>query len=278
VVKEPALGELPALTFSSRLGLPAEKPEAEAWQKSATLRGYYDDKTKFRELEESKDKSGKELAKNERAAVKGRFEGKEQDREKAPAKAALTEKLAEGLQSEVEDLGAAKQNSPAPIPQPEVQTRDNAFSTFSLNVSDVSFQLAAASLEQGKMPSPDSIRSEEFINAFDYRDPAPTAGAAVGFAWDRAGDPFAQNRDLLRFSIKTAAAGRQGGKPLNIVVLLDNSGSMERADRVRIIHEALRVLATELQASDTLSIVAFARTARLWVERSSRGPGRPNRR
>ena len=30
---------------------------------------------------------------------------------------------------------------------------------------------------------------------------------------------------------------------MNIVLLLDNSGSMERADRVRIIHEALRVLA-----------------------------------
>jgi Ca-activated chloride channel family protein len=41
---------------------------------------------------------------------------------------------------------------------------------------------------------------------------------------------------------------------------------MERADRVRIIQEALRVLAGQLQAADTFSIVTFARTARLQVD------------
>ncbi len=133
-------------------------------------------------------------------------------------------------------------------------------------MSDVSFKLAAASLEKGMMPEPASIRSEEFINAFDYRDPEAAPGVPVALAWERAQYPFAQNRDLLRFSLKTAAQGRQAGRPLNIVLLLDNSGSMERADRVSIIHEALRVLATQLQAQDTLSVVTFARTARLWVD------------
>src|SRR5439155_7757942 len=142
----------------------------------------------------------------------------------------------------------------------------NAFSTFSMNVSDVSFKLAAASLETGQLPDAASIRSEEFINAFDYRDPEPPNGVPIGFAWERARYPFAQNRDLLRFSIKTAAQGRQAGRPLNLVLLLDNSGSMERADRVQIIHEALKVLATQLTAQDTLSVVTFARTARLWVD------------
>src|SRR5262249_18278103 len=73
-------------------------------------------------------------------------------------------------------------------------------------------------------------------------------------------------RDLLRFSIKTAARGRQPGRPLNLVLLLDNSGSMERADRVRIRQECLRVLASQLQPQDRVSVVAFARTARLWVD------------
>ena len=41
---------------------------------------------------------------------------------------------------------------------------------------------------------------------------------------------------------------------------------MERADRVQIIREALRVLATQLQPQDTVSVVTFARTARLWVD------------
>jgi len=168
--------------------------------------------------------------------------------------------------NEQTDAAPPKPPTPLPVPQPEIQTSDNAFSTFSLNVSDVSFKLAAASLEKGVLPDPASIRSEEFINAFDYRDPEAPAGVPIAFAWERARYPFAQNRDLLRFSLKTAAQGRQAGRPLNLVLLLDNSGSMERADRVQIIREALRVLATQLQPQDTFSVVTFARTAHLWVD------------
>ncbi len=164
------------------------------------------------------------------------------------------------------DAPMPRTNSASPIPQPEVATSDNPFSTFSLNVSDVSFKLAGASLEKGVMPDPSGIRSEEFINAFDYRDPEPAPGAPFAFAFDRAHYPFAQNRDLLRFSLKTASQGRQPGRPLNLVLLLDNSGSMERADRQQIIHEALRVLAAQLQAQDKFSVVTFARTAQLRVD------------
>ena len=154
----------------------------------------------------------------------------------------------------------------APVPQPEFLTRENAFSTFSMNVSDVSFKLAQASLQKGQMPDAASIRSEEFINAFNYRDPEAAAGQPLAFASELARDPFAQNRDFLRFSVKTAAAGRQPGRALNLVLLLDTSGSMERADRVAIIREALRVLASQLQPQDTVSVVTFARTARLWAD------------
>ena len=178
----------------------------------------------------------------------------------------LSQALEQAQKEEGDQPPTSRPVSPAAEPQPEVQTRDNAYSTFALNVSDVSFKLAGASLEKGVMPEPATVRSEEFINAFDYRDPEPPPGVPIAFAWERTHYPFAHNRDLLRFSVKTAAAGRQSGRSLNLVLLLDNSGSMERADRVQIIHEALRVLATQLQPQDRLSVVTFARTARLWVD------------
>ena len=155
---------------------------------------------------------------------------------------------------------------PTADPLPEILTADNAFSTFSLNVSDVSFKLAAASLENNTLPLPGSVRSEEFINAMDYHDPAPRPGTPLAFSWDQARHPFEHNHDLLRFSIQTAALGREAGRPLNLVLVLDNSGSMERADRVGIIRQALGVLAGQLTPNDTISVVAFARTARLWVD------------
>jgi secreted protein with Ig-like and vWFA domain len=165
-----------------------------------------------------------------------------------------------------DDAAHKKPSPPPPIPQPEVTTRENRWSTFSLNVSDVSFKLAGASLESGALPEPGSIRVEEFINAFHYRDPAPAPGARLAFAWERARYPFAHNRDLLRLAIQTAARGREAQRPLNLVILLDNSGSMERPDRVQILREALQVLARQLRPQDRISVVAFARTARLWVD------------
>jgi Mg-chelatase subunit ChlD len=180
-------------------------------------------------------------------------------------KEAANQKSLAALEAEVTAVKPKPATNPL-IPQPEIPTADNAFSTFSLNVSDVAFKLAAASLEKGELPDAGSMRSEEFINAFDYRDPEPQPGVAVAFASERAQYPFAQNRDLLRFSVKTAALGRAPGKPLNLVLLLDNSGSMERADRVQIIREALRVLAGQLQPQDKLSIVTFARTAQLRID------------
>ncbi len=186
--------------------------------------------------------------------------------EAAPAATPAPPTAAFRMSLQEADAAPPKPAFPPPTPQPEVPTRDNAFSTFSLNVSDVSFKLAAASLQNGSLPDASTVRSEEFINAFDYRDPEPAPSAAIGFAWERAGWPFAHNRDLLRFSVKTAAQGRQAGRPLNLVLLLDKSGSMERADRVAIIREALRVLASQLQPQDKLSVVVFARTARLWAD------------
>ena len=166
----------------------------------------------------------------------------------------------------VEPPAPVKAPEPPPVPQPEVSTKENAFSTFSLNVSDVSFKLAGASLEKGTLPEPATVRTEEFINALNYRDPEPAVGAPLGFVSERARYPFAQNRDLLRISVKTAAAGREPGRPLNLVLLLDNSGSMERADRVGILKESLRVLAAQLTPADKLSIITFARTPRLWAD------------
>jgi Mg-chelatase subunit ChlD len=162
-----------------------------------------------------------------------------------------------------EDDLSLQRRAAAPVPQPEIATAEQAFSTFSLNVSDVSFKLAEASLQKGALPDPGTLRTEEFLNALDYRDPEPPAGLPIAFQWEQSRYPFAHNRDLLRFSIKTAARGREPGRPLNLVLLIDNSGSMERSDRVGIIRECLRVLAAQLGAQDKLSVITFSRTARL---------------
>jgi len=134
-----------------------------------------------------------------------------------------------------------------------------------MNVSDVSFKLAAASLEKGLMPDASTVRSEEFINAFDYRDPEPTPGAPLAFAWERARYPFAQNRDLLRSRSRRRL---RGGRRAAIehcaaagYVRFDGAGG-PRADH----SPGVAVLAGQLHPQDKFSVVTFSRTARLWVD------------
>jgi Mg-chelatase subunit ChlD len=196
----------------------------------------------------------------------GKTIAKTDDKPASGSEPKLTKHI-QDVEEQLETPSQGRKLEPAAgIPQPEIASVENAFSTFSLNVSDVSFKLAAASLEKGVMPDPATVRTEEFINAFDYRDPEPAGSAPIAFAFERARHPFAHDRDLVRLSVKTAASGRQPGRPLNLVLLLDNSGSMERADRLRIRQECLRVLASQLQPQDRISVVSFARTARLSVD------------
>ncbi|MGB0776285.1 MAG: YfbK domain-containing protein, partial [Akkermansiaceae bacterium] len=136
------------------------------------------------------------------------------------------------------------------------------------NVSDVSFKLAKVSLlEKGKWPEASKVRTEEFVNAFDYGDPTPRRGDPVACAVEQSAHPFLQQRNLLRIGMKTAAMGRS--QPLRLTVLLDNSGSMERDDREASVVAAMKVLASQLGPQDVVTLVSFARTPRLLADRLS---------
>ena len=141
------------------------------------------------------------------------------------------------------------------------------WSTFSLHVSDVSFKLARTALARGKWPTPDQVRVEEFVNAFDYGDPAPSQREKVSCAMEQAGHPFLQQRNLLRVSMKTAALGRSAETPLRLTVLLDKSGSMERMDRADSVKRAFQLLADQLTPRDQVTLIGFARTPRLLADR-----------
>ena len=153
--------------------------------------------------------------------------------------------------------------------QPEKEALQDPISTFSLNVSDVSFELAKASLEQGRLPDPVHIRSEQFLNAFEYQDPLTHSQESISFFWERGPHPWAHRREVLRLSMRASSSGREMGRPMHLVLLLDHSGSMERSDRRSIIQDALQQLCQALKPKDKLSVVGFANRPRLWVDGAS---------
>ncbi len=169
------------------------------------------------------------------------------------------------IDSRVPELGQGSQSQR--IFKSEISASEEAFSTFSLNVSDVSFKLAAAALQGGRLPEQEKVRVEEFVNAFDYDDESPKAGQPVACAIEQSAHPFLQQRNLFRFGVRTAVAGRGAGVPLRLTILLDQSGSMERADRQASLLAGVKVLTELLGEADEVSLVGFSRTPRLLVDR-----------
>jgi hypothetical protein len=157
----------------------------------------------------------------------------------------------------------------APAGLNEKMAEEEAFSTFSLHVSDVSFKLAQAALAKGEWPDAAKIRIEEFVNAFDYGDPMPSQSEKVACRLEQTIHPFLQQRNLLRVSMRTAAAGRSGDTPLRLTFLLDNSGSMERIDRQETVRRAFVLLTQQLKPIDQVTLISFARQPRLLADKVS---------
>jgi Mg-chelatase subunit ChlD len=147
----------------------------------------------------------------------------------------------------------------------EITTAEEAFSTFSLNVSDVSFQLALDALNRGEFPTPTIIKVEQFYNAVDYGDPAPS-GDAIAAKIEQSAHPVIPGRNLVRLGVKTASTGRSAAQPLHLTLLIDQSGSMVRDDRSAALEKSLADLATLLTDKDRVSVIGFSRTPNLLAE------------
>ena len=55
-----------------------------------------------------------------------------------------------------------------------VDAASDPLSTFALDVDNGSYRIAQAYVAQGTRPPSESVRAEEWVNAFAYGDPAPT--------------------------------------------------------------------------------------------------------
>ena len=142
---------------------------------------------------------------------------------------------------------------------PVVDTRQDPVSTFSLDTDRTSYQLALNWGRAGYPVEPDSVRAEEWINAFDY-----------GYAYPQQTDEFAitaavfphpldSRKHLARLAFQ-APELRADGKPLNVTLVLDASGSMGEGNRVAIAREAAESIRQSLRPQDRIAVVHFTDT------------------
>ena len=139
--------------------------------------------------------------------------------------------------------------------QPFVATAEDAVSTFSLDTDRTSYQLALSWLQEGYDIEPDSVRAEEWINAFDYQYEAPADDWGFAITSDVALHPLDGNKHLVRIGFQAAEVADD--RPLNVTLVLDASGSMGDGNRVDIARAAAEAIRQSLRPQDRLAVVHF---------------------
>ena len=139
---------------------------------------------------------------------------------------------------------------------------EDHLSTFSIDVDTASYTIARRKLKQGRLPPPASVRTEEFINYFEYDYAPPTGPQPFAVHMEAAPSPFEPKLHLLRIGIKGEEAKGEKRKPVHLTFLVDTSGSMRSRDKMGLLKRSLRFLVDQLQEGDTVALCTYAGSVR----------------
>lgn len=151
---------------------------------------------------------------------------------------------------------------------------DEPVSTFSIDVDTASYSVMRRSLLNGYLPSAASVRTEELINYFDYNYASPQT-AEQPFAPQATLMPTPWNDDtlLLHIGIQGYEIPLDDRPAVNLVFLIDTSGSMNAPDKLPLLIQSFRLLLSSLNDNDTVAIVTYAGSAGMALEPTSASEG-----
>ncbi len=156
---------------------------------------------------------------------------------------------------------------------PFVPAELDPLATWAADVDTASYALTRNYLRRGLLPPPAAVRTEEFVNAFDYGLAAPEE---EDFALHLAYGPsrFGGHRPaagegrvaLLQVGLKAREVALEERKPLVLTFVVDVSGSMREGGRLDLVRRSLELLLDRLREDDAVGVVAFSDHARLILE------------
>ena len=135
-------------------------------------------------------------------------------------------------------------------------TAEDSTSTFSLDVDRTSYFLALNWANARYQIDPDSVRAEEWVNAFDYGYESPTSDDRFAITTALVEHPTAAGVHLARIAFQ--APELPDDAPLNVTLVLDASGSMARGNRVGIARAAAEAIRGGLREGDQIAVVQFS--------------------
>ena len=130
-------------------------------------------------------------------------------------------------------------------------------STFSLDTDRTSYYLALNWARSGYEVDPDSVRAEEWINAFDYGYNPPRRSDSFAVSSNIVSHPLYSRTHLAHIAFQAPEIDYDA-TPVNVTLVLDASGSMGQGNRVDIAREAAESIRLSLRDHDRIAIVHFS--------------------
>ncbi|MCT4559013.1 MAG: VWA domain-containing protein [Pelagimonas sp.] len=136
---------------------------------------------------------------------------------------------------------------------------DEPVSTFSVDVDTASWGVIRNSLNWGSLPPKDAVRIEEMVNYFPYDYPAPQGDTPFETSVGVMDSPWRAGTQIVHIGLQGAMPAER--PPLNLVFLIDTSGSMEDPQKLPLLIQSFRLMLGQLDADDQVSIVTYAGSA-----------------
>ncbi|MEU6376646.1 von Willebrand factor type A domain-containing protein [Streptomyces sp. NPDC046909] len=139
----------------------------------------------------------------------------------------------------------------------EVAPDPDYLSTFALDVDTASYGYARRTLADGRLPDPDTVRPEEFVNSFrqDYDRPDGNGFTVTVDGARTDGDDWY----LVRVGLATRAAESADERPsAALTFVIDVSGSMAEPGRLDLAKDSLDTMTNQLRDDDSVAIVTFS--------------------
>lgn len=152
-------------------------------------------------------------------------------------------------------------------------TKEEPVSTFSADVDTASYAVVRDSLMSGYLPPAEAVRVEEMINYFPYSYPAPDGqdGAPFNASVEVMQTPWNADTQLVRIGLQGQMPAVEDRPPLNLVFLIDTSGSMQDPDKLPLLKQSLRMMLGQLRPEDQVAIVTYAGSAGQVLEPTAAG-------
>lgn len=152
--------------------------------------------------------------------------------------------------------------------------KTSPLSTFSADVDTASYsnirRMIESGCSSGDIPA-DAVRIEEMINYFDYNYDDPENGDPFGVYTELSDCPWNKSTQLMMIGINTESIELDEREPMNLVFLIDVSGSMYSDNKLPLVQRSFSLLTDNLSAKDRISIVTYAGSDEVLLEGADGG-------